>query len=424
MNVLILGSGAREHAFALKISESSLCKSLYVAPGNGGTESFSTNLPINVLDFEKIASAVIEYQIDIVIVGPEAPLVAGIQNFFKSNELLKDCILIGPSKEGAQLEGSKLWAKHFMQRNNIPTANFKAFNKKNIAEGASFIASTQTPIVLKADGLAAGKGVLITSDKKEAFEVLQNMILEESFGRAGEQVLIEEFLDGIEFSVFALTDGENYKLFANAKDYKRIGENDTGLNTGGMGAIAPVPFVSAEIMQIVEQEIIQPTIKGLKQEKISYKGFIYFGLILIDKAIKVIEYNCRMGDPETEVVLPLLKSDLLRHLVACSKGTLAQENVESYNKIGATVIVAANGYPIKYKKETPIQLANCSNTTIYQGGTKVKGSTLVSNGGRVLAVSAIADTLQDALHKSYTCIQNITYSDKYYRKDIGWEFLQ
>ena len=422
MNILILGSGGREHAFAWKLKQSPICNHLWVAPGNGGSKQVAQNIAIDPSDFSAIKSFVLKESIDMVVVGPEVPLVEGIYDFFMDDQSLNKVKVIGPSKHGAQLEGSKSFAKYFMQRHNIPTAAFNEFTQANLEEGLAFIDENKAPFVLKADGLAAGKGVVITESKTEAKQTLQEMISDAKFGDASSKVIIEEFLNGIEFSVFVLSDGSDYVLLPNAKDYKRIGEKDTGLNTGGMGAISPVPFVDEDLMRKVKSRVINPTIEGLKAEKIVYKGFIYVGLILVDEEPYVIEYNCRMGDPETEIVLPRLENDLADLLVKCSEGKLKNEVVEYRKEHGATVILASGGYPEAYEKGKQIVIPACENTTVFQAGTKEIDNVLVTNGGRVLAVSALGENLADALLKANQQADAIVFEGKYFRKDIGFEF--
>lgn len=422
MNILVIGSGGREHAFAWKLKQSEHCDSLYVAPGNGGTAIIAENVAIGVTEFEKMKEFVLEKHIDILVVGPEVPLVAGIYDYFKNDVELKEVMVIGPSKEGAMLEGSKRFAKDFMQEFSIPTAGFSAFDKANLEEGFTFINNGKAPFVLKADGLAAGKGVVITESKEEATATLREMIAESKFGEASSTVIIEEFLKGIEFSVFVLSDGEDYVVLPTAKDYKRIGEGDKGLNTGGMGAISPVPFVDDSLMEKVRVRVIEPTIKGLKQKDIVYKGFIYIGLILVDDEPYVIEYNCRMGDPETEIVMPRLESDLVKLLEACSKENLGKMEIEHSEQHGATVILASGGYPEAYEKGKEISIPNNDDTITFHAGTNLENDVLKTNGGRVIAVSALGDSLAEALEKAKKQAEAINFEGKYYRKDIGWEF--
>lgn len=422
MNVLILGSGGREHAFAWKMRQSKACEKLYVAPGNGGTAEIATNVALNIQDFEALKTWVLAHNIALILVGPEQVLVDGIYDFFKNDAALQHIHLIGPSKLGAQLEGSKSFAKYFMQRHNIPTAAFNEFTAENLEEAYVFIDNNKAPFVLKADGLAAGKGVVITESKDEAKQTMKEMIADAKFGKSSSKVIIEEFLKGIEFSVFILSDGKHYVELPNAKDYKRIGEGDVGLNTGGMGAISPVPFVTEDLMKKVTKRIIKPTIEGLSKENIVYKGFIYIGLILVDNKPYVIEYNCRMGDPETEIVMPRLASDLLDLCLACSEEKLDETQIEHSKQHGATVILAAGGYPEAYEKGHEITIPDSTETLTFHAGTQILDGKILSNGGRVLAVSALGNTLQEALEKAKMQAAAISFQDKYYRKDIGYEF--
>ncbi len=422
MNILILGSGGREHAFAWKLKQSPLCSSLFVAPGNGGTQEVAINVALNPSDFKGVKDFVLAESINMIVVGPEVPLVEGIYDYFEADSAVKDVMVIGPSQLGAQLEGSKSFAKYFMQRHNIPTAAFNEFTAANLAEGLEFVDNNKAPFVLKADGLAAGKGVVITESKEEAKQTLEEMISDAKFGEASSKVIIEEFLSGIEFSVFVLSDGSDYVLLPNAKDYKRIGEGDLGLNTGGMGAISPVPFVDDALMSKVKTLVIDPTIKGLKEENITYKGFIYVGLIIVNNEPFVIEYNCRMGDPETEIVMPRLESDLADLLVKCSQGKLKEEKVVLSKQHGATVILASGGYPEAYEKGKEIDIPADDNTLTFHAGTKLDNSKLLTNGGRVIAVSALGDDLQSALEKAKKQARAIQFEGKYFRTDIGYEF--
>ena len=435
MNILILGSGGREHAYCWKINQSELCTQLFIAPGNAGTAQLGENISIDINDFEKVKGICISKNIEMVVVGPEEPLVRGIFDFFKEDETLKKIIITGPSAFGAQLEGSKAFAKDFMQRHQIPTAKYGEFNARNFDEGIEYIENHPVPIVLKADGLAAGKGVIICNSQIEALSEFELMIQQSKFGDAGKKVVVEEFLDGIELSVFVLTDGKNYVLLPEAKDYKKIGEGDKGLNTGGMGAISPVPFATEHFMQKVKDKIIEPTIKGLQKENIDYKGFIFFGLIKVDEEPMVIEYNCRMGDPETEVVLLRLKNDLVELLVAMDRQKLDQQRIEINKDVAATVVAVSGGYPEEYKKGLPIDFAYLENheaikhidedggVMVFHAGTKPVNDRVVTNGGRVLAVSAIADTLGDAIELSKSILEEIFFDGMYYRKDIGYEFV-
>ncbi len=434
MNILILGSGAREHAFAWKISRSMLLSNLFIAPGNAGTLQFGENIDIALHDFEAIKKVCITHNIEMVFVGPEGPLVNGIYDFLKNDELLKKIIVIGPSQEAAQLEGSKSYAKAFMQRHNIPTASYKAFDETNYEEGLQYIKNHPLPVVLKADGLAAGKGVLICQNHIEAMAEYELMIQQSKFGAAGKKVVVEEFLKGIELSVFALTDGKNFVLLPEAKDYKRIGEGDTGLNTGGMGAISPVPFAHEAFMQKVVDRIIQPTIAGIQKEDLVYKGFIFFGLIKVADEPMVIEYNCRMGDPESEVVLLRLKNDLVQLFISCSREELNKEKIDIDQRCAATIVAVSGGYPGEYEKGKSIDFGYLENPEsiktieaeggimVFHAGTKKSGEEIVSNGGRVLAVSALSDTIAEAIELSKNILLQIYFDGMYYRNDIGYEF--
>ena len=420
MNILILGSGGREHAISWKISQSDKCSNLYIAPGNAGTGSVGNNLSININDFEEVKLNVIEKSIDLVIVGPEEPLVRGIVDFFKSDDELKDVKIFGPSSEGSKLEGSKDFSKEFMFRNNIPCAKSKTFNKNNLSEGISFLEKIKPPYVLKADGLAAGKGVLILDDLEEAKSELSKMILDEKFGDASKNVLIEEYLDGIEVSVFAITDGQNYIILPEAKDYKRIGEGDNGLNTGGMGAVSPVDFADNEFMKKVEDSVISRTVNGIKKEKLDYKGFIFAGLMNVNGNPYVIEYNVRMGDPETQVVIPRIKNDLLDIIIKCLDEKINEVDTDIEENFTTTVILAADGYPESYKKGDEIRnLEEFSNSKIFHAGTKKENNRILSNGGRVIACTGYGESLEDALKNSYKLAENISWDNKYFRKDIG-----
>lgn len=422
MNILLLGSGGREHAFAKKISESTLCHQLFIAPGNAGTEKLGINVPIKADDFLKIKSFCLENQIKMVIVGPEDPLVKGIYDFFKNDDQLNDIPVIGPSKIGATLEGSKEFAKKFMQKYNIPTADYQSFTKENITEGFAFLEKMKPPYVLKADGLAAGKGVLIINDLVEAKNELENMLVKAKFAEASSKVVIEEFLTGIELSCFVITDGKNYKILPTAKDYKRIGEGDTGLNTGGMGAVSPVPFANAEFMQKIEERIVKPTIQGLINEQIEYKGFIFIGLIKVGDEPYVIEYNVRMGDPETEVVIPRIKSDLVEIFSAVASQNLDNINLEINPQSATTVVLVSGGYPEDYEKGKIISgIENIEDSLVFHAGTTLDNDKIVSNGGRVLAITSLAETFQEALKISYKNINKISFDKMYYRKDIGFD---
>ncbi|MFK8296817.1 phosphoribosylamine--glycine ligase [Capnocytophaga cynodegmi] len=422
MNILILGSGGREHAFALKISQSNQCKNLYIAPGNGGTHQIATNININPTDFEQVKQLVLDKQIEMVVVGPEDPLVQGIYDFFKTDAQLQHVQVVGPSREGAKLEGSKEFAKQFMQRHNIPTAKYESFTKETIVQGCKFLETMQPPYVLKADGLAAGKGVLIINDLNEAQTELKNMLLNEKFGNASQKVVIEEFLDGIELSCFVLTDGKNYKLLPTAKDYKRIGENDQGLNTGGMGAVSPVPFADANFMEKIETRIVKPTISGLQKDNIEYKGFIFIGIIKVNGEPYVIEYNVRMGDPETEVVLPRIESDLVPIFKTLQTQTLDTVSLAITPQSATTVMMVSGGYPEDYEKGKRISgIESVTGSIVFHAGTTIKEGELQTSGGRVLAVTSFGKDFKEALQKSYENIEKIHFDKMYFRKDIGFD---
>lgn len=424
MTILLLGSGGREHAFAWKMIQSPLCSKLFVAPGNAGTDSIATNININPTDFEAIKTLVLAEKITMVVVGPEDPLVAGIYDYFLNDEALKSVPVIGPSRMGAQLEGSKEFAKEFMVKHQIPTAAYDSFTKETVEKGCRFLETLQPPYVLKADGLAAGKGVLILQDLKEAQQELRNMLVDAKFGKASSKVVIEEFLDGIELSCFVLTDGKNYKILPTAKDYKRIGEGDTGLNTGGMGAVSPVPFADATLLEKIEQRIVIPTINGLQKDAIPYKGFVFIGLINVKGEPIVIEYNVRMGDPETEVVIPRLKNDLVELFVAVANQNLDEVHLEIDSRSATTVMVVSGGYPEDYEKGKEISgLAQIHDSIVFHAGTKTEKGKVVSNGGRVLAVTSYGNDYQEALKKSYQNIEKLHFDTMYYRKDIGFDLF-
>jgi phosphoribosylamine--glycine ligase len=421
MNILVVGSGGREHALGWKMKQSKKTKKLYFAPGNAGTRKIGTNLEIQVNDFFGLKNAILENDVNLVVVGPEVPLVEGIHDFFARDSALKNIKVVGPKKAGAQLEGSKDFAKDFMTRHNIPTARYFTVSRENLEEGTEFLRTLRAPYVLKADGLAAGKGVLIIDHFEGAQKALQEM-LGGKFGTASRKVVIEEFLSGTEVSVFVITDGKDFKLLPEAKDYKRIGEGDTGLNTGGMGAISPVPFANEEFMSKVESRIIHPTINGLKVDGIEYNGFIFFGLINVNGDPFVIEYNVRMGDPETEAVLLRVKSDLVDLLEGAADGTLAEKTVEFDTQTAVTVMLVSGGYPGSYEKGKKISgLEKVANSFVFHAGTKMHGNILVTNGGRVLAVSALGKSRTEALETAYKNAELIQFEKKYYRKDLGFD---
>lgn len=424
MNVLILGSGGREHAFAWKLAKSKELENLYIAPGNAGTAQCGTNVNISATDFDAVKNLVWEKGIDMVLVGPEDPLVQGIHDYFLKDDVLKDIPVIGPKKDGAQLEGSKDFSKQFMFRHGVPTAKYKSFTKDNISEASAFIDALTPPYVLKADGLAAGKGVLILDDKEEAKRELQNMILNAKFGTAGNTVVIEEFLKGIELSVFVLTDGKSYKILPAAKDYKRIGVGDTGLNTGGMGAVSPVPFADDTFIKKVEEKIVKPTINGLLKDGIDYRGFIFIGLMNCDGEPSVIEYNCRMGDPETEVVIPRIESDLLDLLNGVATQTLHEKQFSVSTDIATTVVLVSGGYPEDYEKHKAVSgLDAVTGSHVFHSGTVLKDDTVLTNGGRVFAVTSFGQSITEAVTKSFKAAEAIQYDKKYYRNDIGKDLI-
>jgi len=426
MNILLIGSGGREHALAWKMAQSHHCDQLFIAPGNPGTGQIGTNLAIQVNDFDSIKAAALEHAIDLIVVGPEDPLVKGIFDFFAQDPATAHINVIGPSKEAAQLEGSKAFSKHFMQRHQIPTASYAEFTAANYEDGKTYIKNHSLPIVLKADGLAAGKGVIIAFSHQEALESFEAMIQDKQFGEASSKVVIEQFLEGIEVSVFALTDGKNYQIIGHAKDYKRIGEGDTGLNTGGMGCVSPVPFMDALFMEKVEKRIIQPTIQGIYSENLIYKGFVFFGLMNCAGEPYVIEYNCRLGDPETEVILPRLQTDLVSLLAAADNGTLEDVNIEFNEGAFATVMAVSGGYPGDYAKNIIItgmeQASKEPNTSVFQAGTGFQGEDIVTKGGRVLTVTCKGSQLQDAVEQAQKAMKHIHFDGMYFRKDIGYEF--
>ena len=424
MNILILGSGGREHAFALKLSKSNKVTQLFVAPGNAGTHTIAKNININPTDFKAVKDVVLQNDIKMVVVGPEAPLVNGVHDFFLADNELKNIPVIGPKKDGALLEGSKDFSKQFMQKHGVPTAKYKSFTKDNLEDGFSFLETLEPPFVLKADGLAAGKGVLILNSLEEAKAELEEMVSNQKFGEASSTVVIEEFLKGIELSVFVLTDGKSYKILPSAKDYKRIGEGDAGLNTGGMGAISPVPFADKAFLDKVEELVVKPTINGLQKDGIDYRGFIFIGLMNDHGNPSVVEYNVRMGDPETEVVLPRIDSDLFDLFEGVANQTLNEKSFSVSDKIATTVMLVSGGYPEAYQKNKEITgFDSVSESIVYHAGTVIKDDKVVTSGGRVMAITSFGDTIQDALTKSYNSIDKINFEKMNYRKDIGFDLI-
>jgi phosphoribosylamine--glycine ligase len=430
MNILLLGSGGREHALAWKLVQSSHCTRLFIAPGNAGTADCGINVDLNPLDFEAVKKLCLREQIGMVLVGPEEPLVRGIVDFFAADAELQKIPVIGPSASGARLEGSKAFSKKFMARHSIPTAAYREFSVPDLAEGITWLQQHSLPVVLKADGLAAGKGVVICQSTIEAVAEFELMLQGNKFGEAGNKVVVEEFLTGIELSVFVLTDGKHFLILPEAKDYKRVGENDTGPNTGGMGAVSPVPFADAGFMKKVTDRIIVPTVNGLAAEKIDYKGFIFVGLIKVGEDPFVIEYNCRMGDPETEVVVPRLKNDLVELLLSVADQSLDAQTIVADERIACTIVAVSGGYPGSYSKGLPIsgvgkELVPAKNgdSIVFHAGTRAKGDTVVTNGGRVLCVTSFAETVYEAGARSRDVLENIYYEGIYYRRDIGYEFL-
>ena len=424
MNILILGSGGREHAFTHKLIQSKKVTHIFVAPGNAGTQEIATNIDVNLTDFESVKKAVIAHDIQMVIVGPEAPLVNGVHDFFLADNVLKSIPVIGPKKDGALLEGSKDFSKEFMFKHGIPTAKYQSFTKESLQQGKLFLESLAPPYVLKADGLAAGKGVLILDSLEEAKSELEEMVSNQKFGEASSTVVIEEFLKGIELSVFVLTDGTSYKILPSAKDYKRIGEGDKGLNTGGMGAISPVPFADQAFLNKVEELVVKPTILGLQKDRIDYRGFIFIGLMNDNGSPSVVEYNVRMGDPETEVVLPRIQSDLFDLFDGVANQNLGEKEFSVTDKIATTVMLVSGGYPESYEKGAVISgLDNHKDSIIFHAGTKMKEEAIVTNGGRVLAVTSLADSIQEALDQSYKTIDSIHFEKMNYRKDIGFDLV-
>jgi phosphoribosylamine--glycine ligase len=424
MNILILGSGGREHAFALKLKESSKVTQLFVAPGNAGTHKIAENIIVDLSDFEAVKQIVLENDIKMVVVGPEVPLVAGIHDFFLADIDLKNIPVIGPKKDGALLEGSKDFSKQFMQKHGVPTARYQSFTKENLEAGFTFLETLDSPYVLKADGLAAGKGVLILNSLEEAKIELQDMVSNEKFGKASTTVVIEEFLKGIELSVFVLTDGKSYKILPSAKDYKRIGEGDLGLNTGGMGAISPVPFADEAFLQKVEELVVKPTIAGLQKDGIDYRGFIFIGLMNDNGNPSVVEYNVRMGDPETEAVLPRITSDLFDLFEGVAHQNLHEKSFSVTDKTAATIMLVSGGYPEAYEKNKEIKgFENIKESIIFHAGTNTLDDKVVTNGGRVMAVTSFGDTIEEALGKTYRSIDKIHFDQMNYRKDIGFDVV-
>jgi phosphoribosylamine--glycine ligase len=422
MNILILGSGGREHTFAWKIAQSNTCENLYVAPGNSGTAEVATNVNIGVTDFEAIKALVLDKQIDMVVVGPEDPLVKGVHDYFLNDDAIKHISVIGPQKAAAELEGSKEFAKEFLYRHNIPTAAYESFTKNTVENGYAFLETLKPPYVLKADGLAAGKGVVILNDIDEAKAELKSMLVDAKFGDASTKVVIEEFLDGIELSCFVLTDGTHYKVLPTAKDYKRIGEGDTGLNTGGMGAVSPVPFATDDFLNKIEERIVKPTVEGLKKDNLPYVGFIFIGLIKVGDDPKVIEYNVRMGDPETEVVFPRLKNNLVEILQAMANGTLNKIDIEIDNRAATTVMLVSGGYPEAYEKGKEITgVEHIKDSIPFHAGAQLQDGKIVTSGGRVMAITSYGNSYQEAIKKSYQSIEKLHFDKMNYRKDIGFD---
>lgn len=425
MKILIVGSGGREHAFAWKLAQSKLCSQIFIAPGNAGTAACGTNVPITITDFDAMTELCLDENIDLVLVGPEEPLVNGIYDHFKNNPKTSHIAVIGPSKKAAQLEGSKAYAKEFMNRHSIPTASYAEFTAENYAKGVDYIKSHALPVVLKADGLAAGKGVLICQNPIEALSEFELMILRSKFGEAGKKVVVEEFLDGIELSLFVLTDGKSYLLLPEAKDYKRAGEGDVGLNTGGMGAVSPLPFITPGFLQTIRERIIEPTIAGLQKDGLEYRGFIFFGLISVKGEPKVIEYNCRMGDPETEAVLPRIKNDFVELLLATSQQRLHEIKLETDERATATIVAVSGGYPGPYERGKVVlglESPGLDDSIIFQSGTAFDNEDIITNGGRVLAVTSFGNNITEAAEQSVYMLEQLHFEDMYFRSDIGFEF--
>jgi phosphoribosylamine--glycine ligase len=425
MNILILGGGGREHALAWKIAQSKGCTSLFVGPGNAGTAAFGRNLPLDPTNFPEVGKACLEHNIQMVVVGPEEPLVKGIVDYFAADKTLNQIPVIGPSASAARLEGSKAFSKQFMLKHGIPTAGYKEFDANQFNEGLEYVRNHSLPVVLKADGLAAGKGVIICQSHIEAMAEFELMLQQDKFGEAGRRIVVEEFLDGIELSVFVLTDGDNYVLLPEAKDYKKIGEGDKGPNTGGMGAVSPVPFADNKFMKKVKERIIDPTIRGLKADGIEYKGFIFIGLIKVNEEPLVIEYNCRLGDPETEVIIPRLKNDFVDLLQAVADKKLNEKTIEIDSRVAATMVAVSRGYPGSYEKGFPIYglKAEHKDSLVFHSGTQTENGQVVTSGGRVLCVTSYAGSLEEAIHKSMDVLTHIDFDGIYFRRDIGYEFL-
>ena len=425
-NVLILGSGGREHAIAWKLKQSKLLNKLYVAPGNSGTNTIAENLNVDINNYSQIKQVIIEKDIELLVIGPEDPLVNGLHDQLANDSHIPELLIIGPKSDGAQLEGSKSFAKKFMSKYNIPTANFKSFDAENYQDAIKHIQKSEPPFVIKVDGLAAGKGVFIVNTVEEGATIIEDIMIHSKFGVAGEKIVIETFLEGVELSVFILTDGVNYKLLPTAKDYKRVGENDTGLNTGGMGAVSPVPFVDEKLMNKIKSRIIEPTLHGLGQEGIKYTGFIFFGLINVNEEPFVIEYNVRLGDPETQVVMPKIQSDLLDVFMSMKQGkSFTKTNIDINNSVATTIILTSGGYPENYKKGYPVKgMNNVHDSILFHAGLKFEENKYLTNGGRVLAITSLANSIKNAREKSYKTLEKISFREMYFRKDIGLDLIK